>query len=89
MLSFGATACKKKDNADVLNDVVSRENYDSLYAAIGKNVTVDMVEEDENGLAFVTYEGKKYELGMDFLSMAMVYNTLPRGAFTKIGRAHV
>ena len=82
VLSFGATACKKKDNADVLNDVVSRENYDSLYAAIGKNVTVDMVEEDENGLAFVTYEGKKYELGMDFLSMAMVYNTLPRGAFT-------
>ncbi|MBE6557838.1 MAG: hypothetical protein E7661_02350 [Ruminococcaceae bacterium] len=30
---------------------------------------------EEEGLAYVEYEGVTYELGMDFLSMAMVYNT--------------
>ena len=80
--TFATVACKKAQDTDVLNDVVQREKFDSVYDAIGKKVTVDMVEEDEKGLAFVTVEGKKYELGMDFLSMAMVYNTLPRGAFT-------
>ena len=40
-----------------------------------------MVEEDSEGLAYVTVDGVKYELGMDFLSMAMVYNTLvPEGS---------
>ena len=48
-------------------------DYTSLYEAIGDQVTVDMVEE-EDGLAFVEVDGERYELGMDFLSMAMVYN---------------
>ena len=59
------------------NDAHIRSDYTSVYSVIGKNITVDMVEEDEWGLAFVEYEGVRYELGMDFLSMAMVYNTAP------------
>ncbi len=51
-------------------------DYKTLYQAIGDKVTVDMVEE-EDGLAFVEVDGERYELGMDFLSMAMVYRTEP------------
>ena len=58
-----------------LADVVVREDYTSVYEMIGSQVTIDMVEENDDGLAFVTVDGVKYELGMDFLSMAMVYNT--------------
>ena len=58
-----------------LADVVERTDYTSVYEMIGSKVTIDMVEENEDGLAFVTVDGVKYELGMDFLSMAMVYNT--------------
>ena len=57
-----------------LADVVVREDFTSVYEMIGSKVTADMVEENEDGIAFVTVDGVKYELGMDFLSMAMVYN---------------
>lgn len=56
-------------------DIVERTDYTSVYDMIGSKVTIDMVEENADGLAFVTVDGVKYELGMDFLSMAMVYNT--------------
>lgn len=57
------------------------EDYTSVYEKIGSQVTIDMVEEDPmTGCATVTVDGKTYELGMDFLSMAMVYNmTVPEG----------
>ncbi len=59
-------------------DAVAHEDFTSVYSKIGSKVTFDMVEEDkETGLAYVTVDGTKYELGMDFLSMAMVYNTTP------------
>ena len=58
-----------------LADVVVRDDYTSVYDMIGSQVTVDMVEENDDGIAYVTVDGTKYELGMDFLSMAMVYNT--------------
>ena len=62
-------------------DVVERDDYTSVYDMIGSQVTIDMVEENEDGIAFVTVDGVKYELGMDFLSMAMVYNTkVPEGS---------
>ena len=65
-----------------LADVVEHEDYTSVYEMIGKNVTIDMVTEDpDTGLATVEYEGKTYELGMDFLSMAMVYNCTPAGDY--------
>lgn len=63
-----------------LADVVEHKSYDSVYDMIGSKITIDMVEEN-NGLAYVTYEGVKYELGMDFLSMAMVYNCAPAGEY--------
>ena len=64
-----------------MKDVVSRTDYSSVYGEIGSKVTIDMVSE-RDGVAYATVEGKEYELGMDFLSMAMVYNVAPRGAFT-------
>lgn len=76
-----AAGCRNKTDNSVLNDVVYRERYDSVYDAIGKEIDVDMVEESPDGRAFVTYQDKKYELGMDFLSMAMVYNVRPTAKF--------
>lgn len=78
---LSVAGCTKKSDPSVLDDVVYRESYDSVYGKIGDKITIDMVEEEEAGRAFVTYEGKRYELGMDFLSMAMVYNTRPTAKF--------
>ncbi len=56
-------------------DVVTHKNYTSVYQMIGRHITADMVQEDPaTGLATVEYEGHVYALGMDFLTMAMVYN---------------
>ncbi len=65
-----------------LNDVVEHKDFTSVYSKIGSKVTIDMVEENEDtGLAYATVDGVKYELGMDFLSGAMVYNTkVPAGS---------
>lgn len=84
------TACKKKDDAgqkdysidlaDVYEEGTYGEDFITLYEKFGKNVTIDQVTE-RNGLAYATFDGKEYELGMDFLSMAMVYNTsVPEGS---------
>lgn len=60
---------------------IMHTDYTSVYDKIGSKITIDMVHEDEDGIAYVVYEGKTYELGMDFLSMAMVYNTaVPEGS---------
>ena len=65
-----------------LADAVEHTDYTSVYNQIGSKVTIDMVTEDEEtGLAYVEYEGKTDELGMDFLSMAMVYNCAPAGEY--------
>ena len=54
-------------------DAVEHADHTSVYDTIGAYITIDMVEEDlDTGLAYVQYEGTKYELGMDFLSYAMV-----------------
>ena len=52
------------------------KDYQSLYEAVGKKITIGDVEEDpETGLAYITLEdGSTHELGLDFLTMAMVYN---------------
>ncbi len=86
-IALGASGCKQGTDSQVLEDVVTRENYQSVYEGIGKEITVDMVTEKE-GLAYVTYGGKEYELGMDFLSMAMVYNARPAGRFTTAEAAY-
>ena len=61
-------------------DAVVHADYTSVYKMIGSKVTIDMVTE-KDGRAYVTYEGVEYELGMDFLSMAMVYNCTPAGDY--------
>ena len=62
-------------------DAVLRTDYTSVYDKIGSQVTIDMVTEKDDGTATVTVDGKTYTLGMDFLSMAMVYNTsVPAGS---------
>ncbi|MBE5744831.1 MAG: hypothetical protein E7355_01695 [Clostridiales bacterium] len=76
----GGCSCRRAQDF-FLDDVVTREDYNSVYGAIGKKVTIDMVRETEDGRAYVTVDGVEYELGMDFLSMAMVYNTSPVGTF--------
>lgn len=55
-------------------------DYVSLYSQFGKETSIADVEEDpETGLAYIEKDGVRYELGLDFLSMAMVYNTDPEG----------
>lgn len=64
-----------------LKDAVARTDYTSVYSEIGSQVTIDMVTENDDGTATVTVDGVTYTLGMDFLSMAMVYNcTVPTGS---------
>lgn len=81
-----AVACKKKEKAveyEAIDpaDAVEHEDFTSVYNKIGSKVTIDMVQEDEAGFAYVTVDDVKYTLGMDFLSMAMVYNTkVPDGS---------
>ena len=55
-------------------------DYVSLYDKFGKQITIaDVTEDETTGLAHITVDGKDYELGLDFLSMAMVYNTSTEG----------
>ena len=88
---FTATACSgcgQNVNQAVMDDVVRRDDYTSVYQKIGANVTLDDVEEGENGTAYLTKDGVKYQLGMDFLSMAMVYNATPTSKFPTFTAAY-
>ena len=58
-----------------LKDAIARTDFTSVYEKIGSKVTIADVTETADGLAYVTVDGIKNELGMDCLSMAMVYNT--------------
>ncbi len=49
-------------------------DFISLYEQFGDQADANAIYEDENGLAWADFDGESYELGMDFLSMAMVYN---------------
>ena len=72
-LPFG---CKSFSAAEYFADAVHRTDFTSVYEKVGKAVTLDNVFE-RDGLAYANIDGKEYELGMDFLSMAMVYNATP------------
>ena len=56
-------------------------DYQSLYDQFGKDASIaDVYEDEATGLAyFEAPDGEDYELGLDFLTMAMVYNTDPEG----------
>ena len=57
-------------------------DYISLYDQFGAGTSIkDVTEDPETGLVYLNApDGKQYELGLDFLSMAMVYNTDPTGS---------
>lgn len=75
-------ACGEPVNCDADEaDIAAKKDDKSVYDEIGAKITIADVTERENGLADVTYGGKTYECGMDFLSMAMVYNCTPAGAY--------
>ena len=67
--------------SQLLNGKEYGVDYVALYEQLGADVTIDQVVEDTaTGLAYITVDGTEYELGLDFLSMAMVYNTsVPEG----------
>ncbi len=50
-------------------------DYNSQYWTYGSDISVDDVYYSEDGLPVVLIDDVETELGMDFLSMAMVYNT--------------
>lgn len=56
-------------------------DYVSMYSQFGKETSIaDVIEDEETGFAYIERDGVRYELGLDFLSMAMVYNvTVPDG----------
>ncbi len=87
-MALPACSCNGQTDGDVWKDVVQRENYQSVYAKYGKEVTLSAVTEKEDGRAYATFEGKEYELGMDFLSMAMVYNATPTERFSTAKAAY-
>jgi len=49
-------------------------DYWDLYNKLGADVKASDVKTNAKGLAYITVESKDYILGLDFLSMAMVYN---------------
>ena len=67
----------------LLNGKEYGRDYISLYDKFGREgVGIrDVTEDPETGLAYLNApDGRQYELGLDFLSMAMVYNTDPAGS---------
>lgn len=55
-------------------------DFITLYDQFGAEATIADVTEDEDGIAYLNVDGESYELGLDFLTMAMVYNTtVPEG----------
>jgi ABC-type transport system substrate-binding protein len=58
------------------------EDYESLYDKVGKDITIaDVHEDEETGFGYITVDGEEKLLGLDFLTMAMVYNTTPAGDY--------
>ena len=63
-----------------LDGKVWGEDYISLYEQFGDDITIADLKENADGQAYITVDGKDYVLGLDFLSMAMVYNVeVPAG----------
>ena len=63
-------------------DIYEKEDYTSVYDKYGAGITIADVTEAADGSATITKDGKTYTLGLDFLSMAMVYNCTPAGSYT-------
>jgi ABC-type oligopeptide transport system substrate-binding subunit len=87
-----APAPKVVDPADIANqsefDVMTLgkyeygKDYTSLYEKYGKDITIaDVTEDPETGFGYITVDGEQKLLGLDFLTMAMVYNDTPAGDY--------
>ena len=60
------------------------KDYQSLYEVVtadGATFTLDDITEDDEGFGYIKVNGEDHLLGLDFLSMAMVYNTTPTATY--------
>ena len=81
LVSYACLAgCKPPSPPAYFADALFRTDFRSVYNEIGHKVTLEHVSETD-GVVYAHVDGKTYELGMDFLSMAMVYNTAPTENF--------
>ncbi len=58
-------------------------DYDSLYNHVkDQKITIaDVTEDPDTGFGYITVDGEQHLLGLDFLTMAMVYNNEPAGEY--------
>ena len=76
LLSLAPAAFAEEAETKSINGKEYGVDYTSLYSQFGKETTIaDVTEDEETGLCYIEKDGTQYELGLDFLSMAMVYNT--------------
>ena len=76
LLSLVPAAFAEEAETKSINGKEYGVDYTSLYSQFGKETTIaDVTEDEETGLCYIEKDGVQYELGLDFLSMAMVYNT--------------
>ncbi len=76
LLSLVPAAFAEEAETKSINGKEYGVDYTSLYSQFGAETTIaDVTEDEETGLCYIEKDGTKYELGLDFLSMAMVYNT--------------
>lgn len=99
VLAIGVlTACKKEekipyeaiDDNDIVQDLTYGVDYKTLYDQFGNEADASKLMFKSNGLAYQTFsDGKEYELGLDFLSMAMVYKSKNEGEYVKWWKAFI
>ena len=79
----GITAVESPEYASMkLAGLEYGTDYVSLYEQVGKSITIaDVIEDPDTGLAYIEVDGEQHELGLDFLTMAMVHNTEPAGDY--------
>ena len=71
-----ANESKVVKTSNAVNGKEYGKDYTSLYEKFGKDIQItDVYENAENGNSYIEKDGKFYLLGLDFLSMAMVYKT--------------
>lgn len=76
LLSLVPAAFAEEAETKSINGKEYGVDYTSLYSQFGKDTTIaDVTEDEETGLCYIEKDGVEYELGLDFLTMAMVYNT--------------
>ncbi len=99
VLAIGVlTACKKEekipyeaiDDNDIVKELTYGVDYKTLYDQFGKEADASKLTFKSNGLAYQTFsDGKEYELGLDFLTMAMVYKSKNEGEYVKWWKAFI